>query len=438
VDDLLAKGAEIEDLERYLRPFTGYEVVSRDWPVLAEEAYHGPAGEVVKQILPHTEADASALLFSFLTYFGCMIGRGAHFKVEGDTHYLKNFVVLVGKTAKGRKGVSQGRIEEVMFKVNPDFSKSNVASGLSSGEGLIENVRDPRYKGDELVDEGVSDKRLLVIESEFASPLTLMDREKSILSMVLRNAWDDKVLRTMTRNNPLKSTGSHISILGHITQRELRKHLTEEKLGAGIANRFMFALVHRSKVLPHGGKPNPVTPATMRKLKDAVSFGSTRREIPLGFEEDLEHGLSACELWEEIYEGLSEGAEGLFGSVTSRAEVHVRRIATLYAVLDRSPVVTVDHLLAGLAVWQYAEDSARYLFGDLRGNVTADTILEELKLLAPEGLRKWELNNLFSRNTPAKVINAALNDLLQASLVIEEVEEPDGPGRPARRYYAAG
>ena len=436
VDDLLAKGAGVEDLEEYLRPFSGYELVSGDWPVLAKEAYHGPAGEVVRQILPNTEADAAALLFSFIIYFGGMIGRGAHFKVEGDTHYLKNYAVLVGKTAKGRKGVSEGRVNEFMFKVDPNFVAGNTASGLSSGEGLIENARDPKIRGEEVVDAGVNDKRLIVTESEFASPLTLMSREGNILSMVLRNAWDDKILRTMTRNNPLKSTGSHISILGHITQRELRKHLTEEKLGAGIANRFMFALVHRSKVLPHGGKPNPVMPETVRKLKEAVSFGSTRREIPLGFEEDPEHGLSATELWEEIYEDLSEGSESLFGAVTSRAEVHVRRVATLYAVLDCSPVVTVDHLLAGLAVWQYAEDSARILFGDLRGDPVADLIREELDLRGEEGMTKTEISDLFSRNTDARRINAALQDLLDADLVVAHKEEAQGPGPRTTRFYA--
>jgi len=437
VDDLLAKGASVEDLEHYLRPFRGYELASENWPELAREAYHGLAGEVVRQILPHSEADAPALLFSFLAYFGCMVGRGAHFKVEGDAHYLKNFAVLVGKTSKGRKGTSQGRIDELMFKVNPGFMNENLASGLSSGEGLIENVRDARYKGDEMVDEGVIDKRLLVTESEFASPLTLMRREGNILSMVLRNGWDDKVLRTLTRNNPLRSTGSHISILGHITQRELRKHLTEEKLGSGIANRFLFALVHRSKSLPHGGRMNPVRPPEVSALKDAVSFGTTPREILLCSDEEPEHGLSAYELWEEVYPDLSEGEEGLFGAVTSRAEAHVRRIATLYAVLDGSSEVKVDHLLAGLAVWQYAEDSARYIFGDLRGDPDADLIVEEARFRGGEGITKTDISGFFGRNYDVRRINAALKAVLDDGLLVErKVKETEGPGPKTTRFYS--
>jgi len=436
VDDLLARGAQVEDLTHYLRTFQGYEVASENWPELAREACYGLCGRIVRQILPQSEADAPALLFSLLAYVGCMVGRGAHFKVEGDSHYLKNFAVLVGKTSKGRKGTSQGRIDELMFQVNPGFMKENTASGLSSGEGLIENVRDARYKDDEVIDAGVNDKRLLVTESEFASPLTLMRREGNILSMVLRNGWDDKVLRTLTRNNPLKSTGSHIAIMGHITQRELRKHLTEEKLGSGIANRFLFALVHRSKSLPHGGGANPVRPNEMSELRAAVTFGQVPRQFELSSEPEEEHGLSAYELWEEVYSDLSEGEEGLFGAVTSRAEAHVRRLATLYAVLDESLEVRVDHLLAGLAVWQYAEDSARYIFGDLRGDVVADTILQELRFRCEEGITKTEISNLFGRNHDARTVNASLKALLDDELVVErKVKEAEGPGPRTTRFY---
>ncbi len=148
--------------------------------------------------------------------------------------------------------------------------------------------------------------------------------------------------------------------------------------------------------------------------------------------------MSESELWEAIYPDLSEGAEGLFGAITSRAEAYARRIATLYAVLDKSEVVTVDHLLAGLACWQYAEDSARYIFGDLRGEPIADTILEELRTRAPDGLTKSEISGLFNRNVTAKKINAAIKDLEASGLVRSEQEEHEGPGRKRTVFYAAG
>jgi hypothetical protein len=439
-DEALANGKTVEDLDSYCHPVTGDEERYLDWPVLGEEAYHGLAGEIVHAILPHTEADAPGVLSVLLIYVGNSIGRGAHWKVEGDVHYCKDNGVIVGESSKGRKGTTQGRVETVISHIDENYMFNNTDSGLSSGEGLIHAVRDPVTKVEEdgsitVVDPGVEDKRLLVTEPEFASPLTVMKREGNTLSMVIRNGWDDRPLRTMTRNNALRSTGSHLSIIGHITKSELLKHLTEEKLGSGIANRFMFFLVRRTKFLPHGGDTDPVGEDLRERLKEAIEFGSEPREIPLSKED--EGGISAYELWGEIYPDLSEGKDGLFGAIVSRAEAHVRRIATIYAVLDCSEEVRCAHLMAGLAVWQYAEDSARILFGHLLGDFVADEILESLRAAAPDGMTRTEISGLFGRNQPARKITGVLRDLEAKKLIFKEKGEHDGPGRPPEYWYAA-
>ena len=47
------------------------EAVGTPWPEpMAQEAFYGLAGDIVKTIEPHTEADRSALLINFLVYFG--------------------------------------------------------------------------------------------------------------------------------------------------------------------------------------------------------------------------------------------------------------------------------------------------------------------------------------------------------------------------------
>jgi hypothetical protein len=80
-----------------------------------------------------------------------------------------------------------------------------VLHGLSSGEGLIYAVRDraegENKKGEKMVvDEGVEDKRLLVLEAELAGVLKVMNREGNTLSPVIRQAWDDGALQTLTKN----------------------------------------------------------------------------------------------------------------------------------------------------------------------------------------------------------------------------------------------
>ena len=75
------------------------------WPTAADDAaFHGPAGEFVLRTEPHSEAHPMALLAQFLVAFGTACGRGAHYQVEADRHYPNEFCILVGPSAKGRKG----------------------------------------------------------------------------------------------------------------------------------------------------------------------------------------------------------------------------------------------------------------------------------------------------------------------------------------------
>src|SRR5262249_45824705 len=71
------------------------------WPVMEKEALHGLAGEVVRTIEPHSEADPNAILIQFLAAFGNAVGDAPHYMVEGDRHGAKIFVVTSGETSKG-------------------------------------------------------------------------------------------------------------------------------------------------------------------------------------------------------------------------------------------------------------------------------------------------------------------------------------------------
>src|SRR5215218_2156601 len=126
----------------------------------------------------------------------------------------------------------------------------------------------------ETQDEGAKDKRLLVVASELASVLKVMNREGNTLSPVIRQAWDGNTLQIMTKNSPARATGSHISIIGHITKEELLRHLNETESANGFANRFLWLMVRRSKELPFGGDWSAVDEEPLvERLKSALAFG---------------------------------------------------------------------------------------------------------------------------------------------------------------------
>jgi hypothetical protein len=106
------------------------------WPEpIAESALHGPAGEFVQLIEPHTEADPIALLVQFLTSFGVAAGRHAHLRIEASLHYPNEFCVLVGASGKGRKGSSWDHVEALL-----GACLSNTRNGDFAGFQGYENV----------------------------------------------------------------------------------------------------------------------------------------------------------------------------------------------------------------------------------------------------------------------------------------------------------
>jgi hypothetical protein len=120
--------------------------------------------------------------------------------------------------------------------------------------------------------------------------------------------------------------------------------------------------------------------------------------------------------------------------VTSRSEAQVLRISVLYAILDTSPVIRAEHLLAGLAVWRYCEASARWVFGDATGDPTADTILSALRRNGP--MARTEISDLFGRNLGKDRLDLALGLLLTAGLARSTRVETGGI-RPAEQWSAS-
>jgi hypothetical protein len=314
---------------------------------------------------------------------------------------------------------------------------------MSSGEGLIYHVRDAATKQKpikaggkstgvntvETVDQGVTDKRLMVFEGEFASVLRAQGREGNTLSMIIRNLWDTGDARSLVKNAPLRTTGAHVSIIGHITRDELRSCLDAVESVNGYVNRFLWFCVKRDKFLPRGGRLSEEDFAPLkRRLRCALEFARQTAEMTLDDE--------AWELWDEAYIRLETGRTGLLGKVTQRASPYVRRLACLYALLDCSAIVRLEHLQAALAFWQHAEDSARYIFGGRTGDRIADDVLRALREAGTDGLTQSAISDLFSRNRSKAAIDNALQLLLESGLARQSKDQTEGRGRPAVRWFA--
>lgn len=383
-------------------------------PQLDERALYGVLGELVRLIEPHTEAHPAGILFSSMAMLGALIGRSPYLDIDGNRHGANLFVLLVGPTSSGRKGTAAGWARRILRRVDEDFDKRNVAGGLSTGEGLIHRVRDAglALPGEKHPDPGVTDKRLVVTAEEMGAAFRKAQGRESSLFHTLRMAWDGGTLSTLTRRESMTATDPHISVLGQITPAELRACVTDADAAGGTLNRFLYAFVERVRSLPEGGAPDEarfdeLTTELRRRVVDARSVSLMRFDP------------EARATWSALYEHLQRGFPGRIGQVTTRAAPLVRRLAMLYALLNGHRTITFADLEAAEALWCYALDSARFVFGARALTEIEQRILDALAPAGARGLSRTDLSMAVFRSgsTARTKLEAALVTLREADLV---------------------
>lgn len=404
------------------------------WPAPPTIAMaHGIAKEFLDTVGPATEADAVALLTTFLVCFGNAAGRGPHALVSGATrHGVNLFAAVVGRSGKGRKGTSLDLVLRPFKDADADWASDRIVSGLSSGEGVVHAVRDavtrtePVREGREIVDyapvvvdPGVEDKRLLVVESELGAALRAGRRDQSTLSPMLRLAWDGAKLKTLSKNSPETATDPHVSIIGHIVVEELRKLMSDSDVYGGTANRILWILSRRARLLPDGGELDDLGPLTLRitdLLTKAKATGRMRRTP------------AAAALWRDEYARLTSVPEsGIVGAALGRGEAQVLRLSLVFALLAGHGDVDEHDLRAAIDLWDYAAASARIIFG---GNTDTPLDARVLAVIrAATGITRSSIAKALGGKVPAKELVAALARLRDAGVIAQSIVKTGG--RPA-------
>ena len=360
--------------------------------------------------------------------------------MEGDHHHVNLFLANVGESSRGRKGTSLSRTMNMLQDLDPDWYGQRVMSGLSSGEGLIWQVRDPlratepvKEKGvvvryEEVVkDPGVADKRLFVTETEFAQVLRVLRREGNTLSAIIRQAWDRGNLSSLTKNSPAKAADAHVSVLAHVTLPELTKYLDDTDVLNGFANRFLWVLVRRQQLLPFGGDGVDLA-GVQSRLAGAVAGAKTVTTMT--------RTPAARDLWGRVYPELTAERPGLYGAVTGRAEAQTLRLSMLYALLDGQPAIDVPHLNAALAFWRYCDESAKIIFGKAEEDGGALEVQLVGMIRQSPGINRRGLHQAFGGHIAANVLVTALAKIRDRGQV--RCERVATGGRPGECWFPCG
>lgn len=381
------------------------------WPILRPEALYGLCGQVVDAIIPETEADSASLLFNFMGMFGAYVGSGPRMSADGAVHTPRLFIVTVGRSSRARKTTGQNQIKRVFADVDPDW-QNRIKSGFASGEALIEELAAEAH-----------DPRLLISEPEFATVLTRAGREGSILSAIMRDAWDGNRLenRRAGRGQHTSVARNHyLTVSAQITTEELLRRLSVTEQANGFANRFLFVAVDRSKRLPDGGH---IEDTTYRRLAGDIrnAANSARR---IGWMSRLPE---AAEAWSHIYNSISDDVTGMHASLTARAEAQMLRMQMLFAAAEGTDKISVEHVAAAKACWDYCEQSVRWIFGDSFGDQVADKLYPAFVQAGPDGLTRTQQSDLLGRNVTAARLGDARQRIHERYLIVTTKQVGNGP-----------
>lgn len=384
-----------------------------DFPEFEESHYYGLAGDLAALAVQDSEASKVGVYLSFLVMAAALLGRDKYIRIGETKHHARLFSVLVGASAKARKGTSFKPVERILKEAENMmiYAKHSCLAvrdgGLSSAEGLAWQVRDEAENTDKNgvpLHEGITDKRLLIVEEELGNVFKQCQRDGNALSPTLRRLWDGGTLAPMTKNNQVTATNPHINVLGHITQFELKCLLTSSDTHNGLANRFLWCCVRRSQKLAF---PKPMNDDRLKGLAGQLARAISQSNI----ETELQLTDNAKTFWSKKYHEISLDRMGVIGSVTSRSEPYVMRLSVLFALLDCTDTIDTHHIQAACHVVEFCNQSAEYIFTSHSESATGSDAEKLLNALAEKPMTQTEISSLFNRNKKRHELIAMFKEL---------------------------
>lgn len=405
-----------------------WEPTISDWPTMDPRAYRGLAGEFAALASKKSEADPAAVLITFLIRFGVEVGSGPSLYVGDTKHRARLASVIAGASSKARKGTSGKPVDRLFCKIE---GKARFSPGpFSSGEGIIFAVRDEAKKWNDkdqtwtVVDPGIPDKRLFVLDEEFAGILAQTKRDGNTLSMIIRNAWDNGNLDPLTKTSKTTATNAHVGWVSHVTIEELQAKLTDSEAFNGFANRILWVCARRSKIVP---LPEPMDDAKLDNLRQRlVERIKLFRDVEFV---KIEMSSATKRAWcNQYYAELTRDNPGLVGCVINRGEAQVVRLALIYCLLDGMTTISLDHLEAAVALWRYCEQSARYIFQGRRTDGVAEKILAAL---SEKPMTSTEIHRLLANHVNKNKLSAVLSRLKGSNQIESERFRSEGQKKPS-------
>tara|TARA_R110000824_G_scaffold253799_1_gene442851 strand:+ start:1573 stop:3072 length:1500 start_codon:yes stop_codon:yes gene_type:complete len=444
-------------------------------PLDFDVAFHGVLGTLCRGLANYTAADPQAVYIQSLAALGAVAACPApQDSVKSITAYEhitasldffsapRLFVMIVGDTAS-YKGTSWGFAQsKIISKVIDQsnlglneklwFNNNFLIPGISSGEGLIKKLskefyeevevdsdgEDEKYKNEKHVDTSPINR--LVVCEEANTLLKNCKRPDSILSEIVRMAFDGRGLENPSKADAGYAPNPFCSIIAQTTPTELRNELDVDRVASnGFINRWLFVPVHGEKIPISQTKVNPDEHADLiTQLADCLE--KARRFQDAG--RTISFTNAGTTRLEEVSDDLDiHGSDGVRKEAGARSTVFVARIAAAMALLDPASytgthegMITEDHVDAARSWVNRSNTGMGYVFGWNDLTTDEEKAIEGLESSDNGSLTRTQIStDVFSKKKSAAVLNGIARSLISLGH-IEVVDEPSRGKRGIQRW----
>lgn len=341
-------------------------------PVLAQsqvdKMLYGLVGRIAKAGAAGKGLHPAPIALAFITYLSAAVSPRIRLAIGDIVHPARIFSVHVGRSAMGGKGDSMNLLKKIIAYLNakyPTLTPLYHSGGLSTREGLASKLHDGYEEKGKVIDP-VLDKRLMIVESEFVKLLKLGKNDTNSILAVIRELWDfGGSIQPLTKTSPIRSTSPHISIYGNITPDELKATINVNEIYGGTVNRFLFLFAERLELIPFPQvTPDSLVAAMAEDIGEVVLWAKGHYGTDSNYDCQLVSlSEDAKQLWEREFPRLMKRyGSSVVAEATNRRAPYALRIALLFAITDRSLIITAEHLAAAIAWADASAQTADFLF----------------------------------------------------------------------------
>lgn len=338
-------------------PFPG--TIRYRGPKLPEKCWRSGFREFRDAHAESTEACNEFLFNAYLVAIGCVIGRRMNIRSSLRLH-ANFYTVNVGMSGRSRKTTAQGFLIDLLEMVQCGAFPLH---GISSPEGLIMVLS--------------QNEKVLVVLNEIKS-FFIKGAQESTRGLIpkLTELYDcPKKVSIPTKKDPITVENPFICMISSTTREWFHNSIDPDDIRGGLAGRFLYFAGPDKAPNPWPDIPNEILiEEAKQRLIEVAAFHHTENRV-------YSSSAKARGVYDPWYRQMRtfEADNELLDAIGQRLHTHALKMAMIYAALDQTTDITVDHMEAAVAFADYQREVHKYV---LEGIGDSNEVKIEKKIVA--------------------------------------------------------